>query len=239
MNSLSSIRNFSVSKRIKSGQAFTLTEMLVVIAVIAILVALLLPVLSAARERGRRVKCINNLKQTGIALQLYADDHADQLPGPIWQGFYEMYDNDNTRRLSYYLATYMGQPAPSPVAQSNVLSRCPSAALHWVPATDPDPMSIHVPLSYLAASAVTNTETDVVSRPFGYPYASPPYTKPDELPKHLREIYNPSSSWAMIEADQQDAVSIAGYYTHLPVTPAHGNIRNELFFDWHITAVPK
>jgi prepilin-type N-terminal cleavage/methylation domain-containing protein len=223
----------------KSRRAFTLVELLVVIAIIAILVALLIPVLAAAKERGRRAQCVNNLKQAGIALQLYADEHGDQLPGPIWQGFYENYDNQNPRRLSYYIATFMGQPAPSPTARDNPLARCPSAARHWTPSTDPDPMSIHVPLSYLTADSITNTSTDVISRPFGYPYASPPYTKPDELPKHLREIFTPSLSWAMTDADQGNARSVAGYYSYLPANPSHGGIRNQLFFDWHITAVPQ
>jgi prepilin-type N-terminal cleavage/methylation domain-containing protein len=224
---------------VKARRAFTLIELLVVIGIIAILVALLIPVIGAAKERGRRAKCLSNLKQVGIALQLYADDHGDQLPGPIWQGFYEIYDNNNPRRLSYYLATYLGQAAPSPTPVANPLARCPSAALRWKPSTDPDLMSIHVPLSYLASSAVTNINSEIVSRPFGYPYASPPYTKPDEVPKRLREIGNPSSSWAMTDADQQNSVAIAGYYSYLSVTPVHGKVRNELFFDWHIAAVAK
>jgi len=224
--------------RTKSTRAFTLTELLVVITVIAILAALLVPVLSQAKERGYRTQCINNLKQVGLALQSYADDHADQLPGPVWQGFYEMYDNDNTLRMTYYLATYMGLPAPQATPHDNPLARCPSAVRHWTPA-DPDtpPMSIHVPLSYLNCAAVTNFDSGVISRPFGYPYSSPPYTKPEELPKRLHEIANPTLSWAMTDADQLIAVPIAGYYSFLPVTPSHGTLRNQLFFDWHIVAV--
>jgi prepilin-type N-terminal cleavage/methylation domain-containing protein len=49
----------------KSKQGFTLLELMVVIAIISILAALLLPALSAAREKGRRVQCMNNVKQLG------------------------------------------------------------------------------------------------------------------------------------------------------------------------------
>jgi prepilin-type N-terminal cleavage/methylation domain-containing protein/prepilin-type processing-associated H-X9-DG protein len=60
--------------------AFTLIELLVVIAIIAILASMLLPVLSRAKETGRRIACVNNLRQLNLALRMYVDDSQGAYP---------------------------------------------------------------------------------------------------------------------------------------------------------------
>ena len=61
---------------------FTLIELLVVIAIIGIIAALLVPALGSARENARRVACANNLRQIGIAMHLYIDEHDFKFPPP-------------------------------------------------------------------------------------------------------------------------------------------------------------
>lgn len=63
-------------------QGFTLIELMVTIAVIAILAALILAALSRGKSSGIRTQCINNLRQLGLACRMYADEHQDQLPTP-------------------------------------------------------------------------------------------------------------------------------------------------------------
>lgn len=65
---------------VSARRAFSLVELLVVIGIIALLIAILLPVMSKAREQSRRTKCLANLRSIGQALFVYANNHRDRLP---------------------------------------------------------------------------------------------------------------------------------------------------------------
>ena len=102
--------------------AFTLVELLVVIAIIAILAALLLPALNQSKARVKRIECVNNLHQLGIAFQVFTHDHNDKFPMavPLAEGgSKEFVQNGRAAGGEFYfsfrhfqaLANEMGSPA--------------------------------------------------------------------------------------------------------------------------------
>src|SRR5882724_11489909 len=88
--------------------AFTLVEVMVVVAIIGVLIALLLPALTRTKETGRSAVCLNNLHQIGIGLQLYVQDNQNHLPI-----MYDMPTNPAApvRTINQVLLPFLGTPA--------------------------------------------------------------------------------------------------------------------------------
>ena len=63
-----------------SNQGFTLVGLIIIVAVLAILAAMLLPALASAKRKAKRINCVNNLKQAGLAFRLWEGDNGDKYP---------------------------------------------------------------------------------------------------------------------------------------------------------------
>jgi prepilin-type N-terminal cleavage/methylation domain-containing protein len=243
------------SRERKPVGAFTLVELLVVIAVIALLAAILLPVLSRAKAKALQTQCLSNFKQTGIALQMFVDEHNDQLP-PGGTNSLLLTERPtyakapNFRRLlAYNLATYLSLPSPDQLSDTitNTVKTllCP-AYVQSLPGNtldNYDGESDNFQHAYCFAMSrnlgvwFTNTPLAALQVfPFGWQATGQPSLRLADI-AHSMSL---SDAWAAADFDQDAVVDPAtlgdGVQEYVALKPPHRTARNFLFFDMHAAA---
>jgi prepilin-type N-terminal cleavage/methylation domain-containing protein len=142
---------FVFEKAMKSFRrvpGFTLIELLVVIAIIAILAAMLLPALAAAKKKGQRAACLSNLKQIGLAFEIYLNDQNSHFP--------DRRDLKNNLPGGYHPWTTWPPSDPrAGWAATNFVTECPNANVWSCPAAVDSPAG-NIIQSMQATSMDTN-----------------------------------------------------------------------------------
>ncbi|MDP0497352.1 MAG: type II secretion system protein [Verrucomicrobiota bacterium JB024] len=209
--------------------AFTLIEVLAVLALIAVLAAILLPAFSRIREKTMAVNCTSNMRQIGASMLLYVNEHGGRLPGPLWPEQGVLYRSSGGQvveegHLVAYLVPYFDEPPQADgVANARNIDAflCPA----WMASKGFDESEV------VGAGIPYQSEI----RYFGHKRSNPDL---QTEPRMLVDVPDPARIAAIFETDAQDGTYYGntGNY-RLADSPVHESFRHYLFFDGSVRAV--
>ena len=216
------------SKLPRPNSAFTLIELLTVIAIIGILAAIIIPTVGQVRKTAKSAKCISNLRQIGMAFNLYPADNKGRFP----RALNNLRRNDPSKGDSWYIAItpYIQTAA---LSATSTVFRCPSEV------AEVDPARVNTVLQY-AVSYATERTGSVAAAPAGIG------AKPEDIP-------NLSRTFLVVDAQvNQTGASVgnvvgSGIFTYAEITQSiagtpvasprvsfrHGDGVNAVFADGH------
>jgi prepilin-type N-terminal cleavage/methylation domain-containing protein/prepilin-type processing-associated H-X9-DG protein len=212
--------------------AFTLIELLTVIAIIGILAAILLPVVGKVRRTASSAQCASHMRQVGLAVQLYAEDNRGHLPtpGPGGSNIDDFHSgqgpwfNREQQRLQNHIGRYLGSPTATTWSTSQMDY---DANFAWSAFTSlSQPGGASIVLNRKVRVRGSDTEISPWKRIAPSTYRG---RKLDDIEERSRQV-------VFTEVDQRN--TNAGWKNLCPPEPVHGAYRNSLYFDWHVAKVP-
>ncbi|MDR1280161.1 MAG: prepilin-type N-terminal cleavage/methylation domain-containing protein [Opitutaceae bacterium] len=218
---------------LRAASAFTLVELLTVIAIIGILAAIIVPTVGKVRQSANAAACRSNLRQIAMAVILYANEQRNNtLPGPMYGKVFNGVNPANKKgRLPYEIAPYLKITLPAntytvfpQLICPGLASACPDIARL------PSESAILYALNTAKGDGKSPTDDpDYAGSIWGYP----DYSDATGHPVSINRIPALSRVWMLTDTDEAH-----GYWTgaQLAPKPVHGNHRNRAFFDGHVSA---
>jgi prepilin-type N-terminal cleavage/methylation domain-containing protein/prepilin-type processing-associated H-X9-DG protein len=201
--------------------AFTLVELLVVVAIVGILVALLLPAVQAAREAARRTACANNLRQVGLSVIQYCDDHGGAFPKTT-------HDTDVAECWIYTLAPYLENVDEVRICPSDLKADERLAARMSSYAMNAYVTNVSLPGSYLNRNKLPSTSRTLLAVELTDRETRPVSEFDDHVESHRWFTSSNLTHGRVLEAIRGEA-SI----------DRHHGAANYLFADGHVAAIPE
>jgi prepilin-type processing-associated H-X9-DG protein len=185
---------------------------------------------------------VSNLKQVGFAIQMYADDNGDLLPGPCLAGISACYGKmpnhpdpsiGSYGNLAYYLARNLGGKDPGVMTALDKAYLKPLFCPGYGKFSTEDPTVAMTRVTYIVNVGGTNGMVQVpsTSPPFGYPNDITGSVRPVMKYSQIHTFGPLSDIYALSDVDAKIS---AGGWVDVNKGPNHGTTRNALYFDWHV-----
>jgi len=229
-----------LGRRSAGTPGFTLLELLVVIAIIALLAALLVPALKTARDKARAAQCSSNMKQFGMAFQMYADQNSGWLPNNWFDDSYnwESMLVDNPQGGNYFGSQndLRSRNPVGPVIRVSTRLLCPTTVAHCITGPLGQVVQLSDPHNQWGYS-YNHLRGSISWQANGWPWSNTALLGVD-----TRVLYQTPSKYIIMadgnganwNPDDWDATTgdLSSY--NYPIQPVHGSGVNALFLDGHV-----